>query len=174
MDTQCCNAAPHVHCLNSAQSVACCNGTGNWYPFAIENDEWKAIFELESTSSVPEKFKPIPSTLRAFLQFLESHAQINVSIPNNKIARVAGVAGDAVDALCTYTIEQDQLCVHKISQKFAKTARSAKPAFNNLGALVDSNLVKESDHVTVFCKMTCPVWPMPVQLRHHASIATEA
>jgi len=160
--------------LNSAQIVAYCNRIGNWYPFTIETDEWKAIFELESTSAVPEKFKPIPSTLRAFLQFLESHAQINVSIPNNKIARVASVAGDAVDALCTYTTEQDLLCVHKISQKFAKTARSAEPAFNNLGALVDSNLVKESDHVTVFCKMTCPVWPMPAQLRHHASIATEA
>jgi hypothetical protein len=129
---------------------------------------------LESTSAVPEKFKPIPSTLRAFLQFLESHAQINVSIPNNKIVRVAGVAGDAVGALCTYTIEQDQLCVHKISQKFAKTARGAKPSFNNLGALVNANFVKDSDQIMALCKMTCPVWPMLVQVTHHASIATAA
>ena len=116
MDTQCCNADPHVHCLSSAQSVACCNGTGNWYPFAIENDEWKAIFELESTSSVPEKFKPIPSTLRAFLQFLESHAQINVSIPKNKIVRVAGVAGDAV-VHCALTQLSRTSCVCTRSRK---------------------------------------------------------
>ena len=151
------------------QSSFCCHGEGNWYPFAILDDEWKAVFELESTCSIPEKFKSTPSTLRGFLQFLEEHAQINLIIPNKKTERVTGVAGGATESICTYKVEEEQKCVRKIAQKFAKTARSAKPAFSNLGALVNASRVRESEQVTAHVKMTCLALPTVVQLKQHAS-----
>ena len=133
------------------------------------DDEWKAVFELESTGSITEKYKSTPSTLRGFLHFLEKHAQINPNIPNNKIERVTGVAGEGIESVCTYKVEEEQKCVHKITQKFAKTARSAKPTFSNLGALVNASRVRESEQVTAHVKMTCSAVPTIVQSTQHAS-----
>ena len=133
------------------------------------DDEWKAVFELESTCSITEKYKSTPSTLRGFLHFLEKHAQINPNIPNNKIERVTGVAGEAIESICTYKVEEEQKCVHKITQKFAKTARSAKPTFSNLGALVNASRVRESEQVTAHVKMTCSAVPTIAQSTQHAS-----
>ena len=122
-----------------------------WYPFAIADDQWTAVFEVDSTCAITEKFQQTPATLQSFLTFLESNAQIDVTIPNNKVVRTKAQAADAV---CQYGITEEAKCVHKITQKFSKAARGVKPTFGTLGALVNAAKVKESDHVKALCKMT--------------------
>ena len=126
----------------------------------MADDQWKATFTLESTCTITERFPETPQTLHAFLTFLEKNSQVEVSMRNHTIKREVVAAPREGQSAWSYKINEEQTCVHRITQAFSSSARGVKPSFKNVGALVDSSKARDSTHVLAYVKGECPRKPL--------------
>ena len=126
-------------------------GSAQWYDYAIASDQFKASFSVLPGGSVPTTFPGRPSTIHAFLTFLEQHGQVQITIPNYTVTR--NQATSAEQEAWSYAFSAEKRCIFKITQRFPKS--KAKPRHDNIGAMLSHEQVKSSTHVEALLKMQC-------------------
>lgn len=126
-------------------------GSANWYGYEIDSDKFKASFSVQQPGgSVPSTFPEHPSTIHAFLTFLEKHGQVQITVPNYSVTRNQTASEDKEGWSYNFTAEKS--CVFKITQRFPK---SKKARHDNIGAMLNHTAVKSSAHVQALIKMQC-------------------
>jgi len=128
--------------LTDSESLSC--------HFKITDDQFMSVFGVAEGHTMREVCPSAPMTLHSFMSFLERNSQVDTCIANHKVERQAAESGNG----WTYKVEPEGDCVGTIVQKFGTTKKAAKPAWANVGALLDGKKVRDSPHAKVFIKMT--------------------